>query len=80
MYAGHASSPPSEAKLMIRPCPLRRSIGAAACEHKNCDFRFASRMRVPLLFGQFFKFCGEKHSGIVDQNVQPPEFPFDRGE
>jgi len=33
-----------------------------------------------LLFGQLLKFRGEKHSGIVDEDIQAPEFLFRGGE
>jgi hypothetical protein len=33
---------------------------------------------VPLLFGQFLEFRWEENSRVVNQNIQPPEFLFDR--
>ena len=39
---GQDNSPPSEDMLMICP-PLARSMGAAACEHRNVLFRLEFR-------------------------------------
>jgi hypothetical protein len=73
VYDGHASSPPSDAKLMIRPLPQE-----ARCRLRAQVLRFQIDVqnRVPLLFGQFLEFCGEKHSNVVHQNVQPAEVGF----
>jgi len=57
---------------------LHDGRGRLAAE--ELGFKIRVQDAVPLLFGELLEYGGEKHAGVVDQDVKALEFGFGGGE